>query len=176
MKVLRSPQTPISDPCQKPSGSRPQTLSGEVSFLPHDLVACDPIVRPTCTRAMTWPMIPLYLRASQRRWRRRSRISGRAAPDGCCGCTKKAASTMSCPAITPRPRRCTPTSRQLVSPMTRRVGCSAPPKGIAEPISPRSTRCRHHRADRQPQLRGDRYHRLSRQWRHAGTRAGDGGA
>jgi hypothetical protein len=31
-------------------------------------------------------------------------------------------------------------------------------------------------ADRQPQFSGDRDHGLPRQWRHAGARAGDGGA
>ena len=40
----------------------------------------------------------------------------------------------------------------------------------------RRARGRHPGADRQSQLSRDRDHRLSRQWRHAGARAGDGGA
>jgi hypothetical protein len=37
-------------------------------------------------------------------------------------------------------------------------------------------RCRHHGADRQPLIPGDRDHGLSGQWRVAGARAIDGGA
>jgi len=50
-----------------------------------------------------------------------------------------------------------------------------PVRRLADDPPARSGR-RHHRADRLPHLPRDRDYRLSRQWRRARTRAGNGGA
>jgi hypothetical protein len=58
-----------------------------------------------------------------------ARIFGRTVPAGSCGCTRKAARSTPCRAITRSPRRCAPISTPPALRRTRKAGCFAPAHG-----------------------------------------------